>query len=123
MESKVNAKKRIVYACSGCADVGEIADQIGRKLRRDGFATPKASCLVGVGAGLQSFVDAAKAADTVIAIDGCPIGCAKKILENIAIQPHSIVLTTMGLVKGETPLSTEVVENLANTIQSQFAVS
>jgi len=77
--------KRVVYACSGCADVGEIADQVSRKLRQDGFATSKASCIVGIGAGLKPFIDAAKAADTVITIDGCEILCAKKTIENIGL--------------------------------------
>ena len=65
-----NEKTTVVYSCSGCADVGEVADQIGRKLRRDGLASHKASCIVGIGAGLAPFIDAAKAADTVITIDG-----------------------------------------------------
>ena len=69
---------RVVYGCAGCADVGFIADDVSRKLRRDGFASPKASCLAGIGAGIQPFIEAAKAADMVITIDGCEIGCAKK---------------------------------------------
>jgi uncharacterized metal-binding protein len=120
---KSDGEKRIVYACAGCADVGEVADQVGRKLRRDGFATSKVSCLIGVAAGLQQFIDAAQAAESVITIDGCGVCCAKKIVEGIDIQPNAVVLTTMGLVKGETPSSTELVENLAKRIQSQFVIS
>jgi len=117
---KSDGEKRIVYACAGCADVGEVADQVGRKLRRDGFATSKASCLVGIAAGLQQFIDAAQAAESVITIDGCGVCCAKKIVEGIGIHPNSIVFTAMGLVKGETPASAKLVENLAKKIQSQF---
>lgn len=103
---------RVVYGCAGCADVGFIADDISRRLRRDGFASPKASCLAGIGAGIETFIAAAKAADTVITIDGCEIGCAKKVIENIGLAPKSFVLTQMGLKKGETAPS----ENLSNDL-------
>ena len=74
-------KTTMVYPCSGCADVGEIADQIGRKLRRDGFSSPKASCILGIAAGLTQFIDAAKDADDVVTVDGCEVACARKVIE------------------------------------------
>lgn len=116
MCSSVESEKRVVYACSGCADVGEIADQVARKLRKDGFATPKASCLAGIGAGLQTFIDAAKAAEEVITIDGCPVYCAKKIVENAGLTPVAILLTEMGCEKGSTPATPELVQSLFDQI-------
>lgn len=115
-----NEISKIVYACSGCADVGEIADQVSRKLRKDGFATPKASCLIGIGAGLTPFIDAAKAADTVITIDGCEIGCAKILIGNIGLKSHAIILTAMGLEKGKTAPSPELTDKLCRSITEQF---
>lgn len=115
-----NSISRIVYACSGCADVGEVADQVSRKLRKDGFATPKASCLAGIGAGITPFIDAAKAADTVITIDGCEIGCAKKIINNIGLEPHAFFLTAMGLEKGKTEPDRELTEKLCRDITDNF---
>lgn len=111
---------RIIYACSGCADVGDVADQVSRKLRQDGFATPKASCLAGIGAGLPPFIDAAQAADLVITIDGCDIGCAKLMLEKIGVQPQAIFLTAMGMEKGKTPPSPELTAQLCRSIKEQF---
>ena len=111
---------RIVYACSGCADVGDVSDQVSRKLRKDGFATPKASCLAGIGAGLATFIDAAKAADTVITIDGCETGCARKILTNIGLKPHAVILTYLGLEKGKTAPSPELADKLCRSIIEQF---
>lgn len=114
-----NEKTNIVYACAGCADVGEIADQVSRKLRKDGFATPKASCLTGIGAGLTQFIDAAKAADTIIAIDGCEICCAQKLLEKAGLRPRSVILTELGLEKGKTTPSSDLTNQLCQTIISQ----
>jgi len=112
---------RIAYACAGCADVGAVADSISRKLRQDGFATPKASCLAGIGAGLQPFIDAAKAADTVITIDGCETACARKMLEIIGVTPQAVILTQMGLEKGKTTPSPALCDNLCQTIVTRFA--
>lgn len=112
---------RIAYACAGCADVGAVADSISRKLRQDGFATPKASCLAGIGAGLQPFIDAAKAAGTVITVDGCETACARKMIENIGITPEAVILTQMGLEKGKTTPSPALVGDLCQTIVARFA--
>jgi uncharacterized metal-binding protein len=107
---------RMVYACSGCADVGEVADQVSRKLRKDGFATSKASCLIGIGAGLQPFIDAARAADKVITIDGCGVLCAKITIENIGLQPQAIILTEMGLEKGKTMPTPQLIHDICLSI-------
>lgn len=114
-------KTNIVYACSGCADVGEVADQVSRKLRKDGFATAKASCLVGIGAGLTPFIEAAKAADTIIAIDGCGICCAQKLLEKAGFQVQTVVLTEMGLEKGKTIPSPELTNTLCQSVVNSFS--
>ncbi|HWQ60740.1 MAG TPA: putative zinc-binding protein [Negativicutes bacterium] len=119
-ESKPQGAQRIVYGCAGCADVGEVADAVSRKLRRDGFATSKASCITGIGAGLQPFIDAAKAAGAVITIDGCETACAKKVIQNVGIEPQAFFLTKMGLEKGKTTPSPELTEKLCGEIVSRF---
>lgn len=69
---------KLIYACSGSADVGEIADRVTRKLRNEGYA--KMTCLAGVGAGLSGYVQSAKGADENITIDGCPMHVPKSPL-------------------------------------------
>lgn len=115
-DEKVENNTRIVYGCAGCSDVGEVSDLVSRKLRRKGYAQPTASCLAGIGAGIQSFVDAAKSVDEVITVDGCGILCAKKIIENIGISPRAYILTEMGLEKGKTQISDEVVNGIYQQI-------
>lgn len=114
------AAQRIVYACAGCADVGEVADAISRKMRRDGLATSKASCLAGIGAGLKPFIDAAKAAGSVITIDGCEVGCAMKTIQNIGIEPQAFFLTKMGMEKGKTTPSSQLTDSLCQTIATDL---
>lgn len=119
MECSKETTRRI-YACAGCADVGQATDLTARTLRKTGFATPGSSCLAGIGAGLQSFIAAAKESDEVITIDGCVIGCAKQTIENIGITPKPFVLTELGCVKGSTACTTELISKLADTIVMKY---
>lgn len=108
---------KLLYACSGAADVGQIADRVSRKLRDMGFA--RMTCLAGVAAGLSGFVESARGADINITIDGCGTMCAKKALERIGVTPASYVLTDFGLEKGKTPPTEEAVETLSRRIMNQ----
>ena len=64
--------------------MGELADQVARKLNRDG--TGKMYCLSGLGAGLGNFIDYTKNASKILVFDGCPVDCAKKILEKVGVR-------------------------------------
>jgi len=109
------AETKLIYACSGAADVGEIADRVVRKLRSEGLT--KMTCLAGIGAGLSGYVQSAKGADENITIDGCQVACAKKTLEKIGITPSAYILTDMGLIKGETPVTEEVIVQMCEKIK------
>lgn len=106
----------LIYACSGAADVGAIADQVARRLRSEGVA--KMTCLAGIGAELPSYVQSAKDSDVNIAIDGCSVAWAKKTLEKIGVIPVSFILTDMGLVKGETPVAEKTIIEMCEKIKS-----
>lgn len=115
---KTEETKRIVYGCAGCSDVGEVSDLVSRKLRKDGFAQPTASCLAGIGANIETFINASKSVDEVVTVDGCGVACAKKIIEGIGITPKAYILTDMGLEKGKTQVTTELVSRLSSRIQN-----
>lgn len=110
-----NAGFKLVYSCSGAADVGEIADRTARALRREGFA--QGSCIVAIGAGMQGFIKSAEGADVNITIDGCPVACSRKILENIGVAPVSYIVTEMGFKKGSTHVTPEAIEIVFNTVK------
>lgn len=112
---------RIMYPCDGCADVGEVSDQVCRKLRREGFAQASMSCLSGIAAHMQPFIDAAKKANQVVAVDGCPVGCAKKVLEHVELSPVSYVLTQMGLEKGKTEVTQQVIDEISEKIKADLS--
>lgn len=106
---------RIMYSCSGAADVGELADRVARKLRDDGFA--KLSCLAGIGAGHSGYIQSALGADAVITIDGCATACARKVIERNGASPRSYLLSDFGLAKGSAPVTEETVNRMSEAIK------
>ncbi len=109
-------RAKLIYACSGAADVGEIADRVVRKLRKQGNFLM--TCLAGIGAGLSGYVQSAKGAEQNITIDGCPVACARKTLERIGVTPTSYILTELGLVKGKTAVTETVVNEICEKIKN-----
>ncbi|MDD3044449.1 MAG: putative zinc-binding protein [Candidatus Delongbacteria bacterium] len=112
-----NEETRFVYSCSGGADLGEIADKVTRKLSKDGCLTTV--CLAGLGADLSGFVESAKSADLNVTIDGCGVLCAKKTLERHGVKPLSFSMTELGLAKGKTPASDEIVNEIFKMIKEK----
>lgn len=106
-------KQRLLYSCSGAADVGQIADLTARKLDDEEWGAM--SCLAGIGADLSGFIESAKEADNIV-IDGCPVGCGRKMFEKNGLPFTEIVLTQHGLVKGSTPATPEVVAQMVGKI-------
>lgn len=93
-------KKRMVllYACSGGANVGEIADKAARELMFAGEGTM--FCLAGLGGDIQGMVQTARDADANLVIDGCPMECAKKTFDRHGISNYRhIKVTDLGIEK------------------------
>ncbi len=88
----------LVFPCAGGSNVGQISNCAAVELDKQGIA--KIYCLIGVAAHIPGMVDAAKSASGVVAIDGCPVACAKAALDhlNIPISQHLIV-TDLGIEK------------------------
>ncbi len=92
-----NIKTRLIYSCSGCVDVGEIADKVARKLTIEGYG--KMTCLASISAGISGTIASAKSADENVTVDGCSVACARKTLENIGVKPAESYTTEMWLEK------------------------
>jgi uncharacterized metal-binding protein len=93
------AKKTVLlYACSGGANVAEVADRAARELMFSGCGSM--FCLAGIGAGIPNMVEAAKDADVNVVIDGCPMDCAKKIFDNAGVTNYQYIrVTDLGIEK------------------------
>jgi len=88
----------MILACSGASNLGQLANQAAVELTREGFG--KMFCVASIGAHLPTFVEAAKKPDGLVTIDGCAVGCARKILEHadVPLQAY-VVLYDLGIEK------------------------
>ncbi len=110
----------LIFACSGAANTGAMADLAARKLAGDGVG--KMYCLAGLGGGIQPIIDTTKAARKVLAIDGCPTACATKTLERVGIEGSLCVrVTELGIEKGKTPVTDEVIVKVAAAATEKLA--
>lgn len=99
-------KTVLLYACSGAANVAEIADRAVREMMFSGCGTM--FCLAGLGAGIQGMIRTAKDADVNLVIDGCPMDCAKKVFEKAGVTNYAYVkVTDLGIEKVKGVRSTQ----------------
>lgn len=97
---------KLIFPCSGAADVGAVADQAARTLAREGAG--KMSCLAGIGGRIPVMMTGAAAASRILAIDGCPHGCAKNTLLQAGFKTFEhLLLSDLDMKKGETPPTPE----------------
>lgn len=118
----------MILACSGASNLGQLSNQAAVELAREGFG--KMFCLAGVGAHLSGFVQSAKDVPAMVAIDGCQVACARRILEHaeIPLKAH-VAISDLGIEKSmDTNLKREEVDRVkaavkeaCNTLQANWA--
>ena len=89
-----NGETRIVLACAGASNVGQISNEVAKRLDAGGEAN--FACLAGVSGGVDGIIASVKGADKLLVIDGCPVGCARKTLDAVGISNyiHQVVTDT-----------------------------
>lgn len=74
----------LIYSCSGCSNVAQLANNVAVRLDRQGLA--EMSCIAGVGGGVKALVKKAQSQRDIIAIDGCALACTKTCLANAGVK-------------------------------------
>ena len=88
----------LVYSCSGCSNIAQLANAVAIELDRDQHA--EMSCIAGVGGGVPSLVKKAKSGRKIISLDGCPLHCVKHCLSGHGVESnHHYTLTDYGIKK------------------------
>ncbi len=114
--SLLSKTKPLVYSCSGCSNVAQLANDIALWLRDQGIA--EMSCIAGVGGDVKSLVRLAQSKRPILAIDGCPLNCVKKSLKRQNVEPTwHIQLTDLGLKKrdGESCTLSDMYKSIKHT--------
>ena len=72
------------------------------------------SCLSGIGGRVSGIMASTKSASRILVIDGCPMNCASKTLEQAGFKEFEhLRLADLGLEKGKSPVSDERIEKVA----------
>lgn len=101
-----SAAPKLIFACSGAADVGHVSDLAARKLTAEGVG--KMFCLAGVGGRVSGIIATTQAAESILAVDGCQLDCVRKTLEEAGFTKFEhLRLNDLGMEKGKTPASDE----------------
>jgi len=115
-----DAVPKLIFACSGAADVGHISDLAARKLTAQGVG--RMFCLAGIGGRVSGIVVTTQAASAVLAIDGCPLDCARKTLEEAGFGRFEHVrLSDLGMEKGKSPATDERVDQVVGQARARLA--
>jgi uncharacterized metal-binding protein len=103
---------KLIFACSGAADVGAVADQAARKMTKEGVG--KMFCLAGIGGRIDGIMKTTGSASKILAIDGCPLNCVKACLEKAGFSTFKhLQLAEMGMEKGKSPATEENIAKVA----------
>ncbi len=88
----------LVYACSGCSSVAQLANDCAVQLDRQGRA--QMSCISGVGGGVVPLVRLAQSGRPILALDGCALACVSACLDKVGVVPdRHLILNQHGAKK------------------------
>jgi uncharacterized metal-binding protein len=112
---------KLIFACSGAADVGAITDHAARRLTSRG--TGKMFCLAGLGGRVPAIMQTTASAAKVLAIDGCNLDCARLTLQQAGITAFThLRLSDMGMEKGKSPASEDRIQNVVDRASAMLTI-
>lgn len=101
-----SGRPRLIFACSGAADVGAIADQAARRLSKEGAG--KMFCVSGIGGRVSGIMKTTESADKILVIDGCRLNCVKNGLEQAGFNKFEhLQLADLGMAKCSSSVTEE----------------
>jgi uncharacterized metal-binding protein len=115
-----NVPENALFVCFGClSNVGTLTGLAGMEVvRQVGLEKAGIFCLGGLATEAQMVIDKTRAAQRIITVDGCPLNCARKIVERAGFTPARAinVVQDCGLKKG--PPTTYDESDLQTAVQA-----
>lgn len=112
------AQPKLIYACSGAANTGFLADSVVRRFVKIGVG--KMTCLAAMGAELSGFIESARASINLV-VDGCPVSCGKKIFEKLNLPHIHYKTTDYGVEKGKTEITEDIIRTVTKKIAEEIS--
>ncbi len=75
----------LLYSCSGCSSAAQMTNDVAVRLDREGHA--QMSCIAGLGGDVKPLVMLAMSGRKIVALDGCPLQCARACLSRHRLIP------------------------------------
>jgi uncharacterized metal-binding protein len=73
------------------------------------------SCLAGVGGRVKTLMETTQAAEAILAIDGCPLHCARNTLEQAGFKKFAhLCLADLGMEKAKTPVTEQAIAKVVD---------
>jgi uncharacterized metal-binding protein len=94
-----NEPKRIIFPCAGQANVGQLTNLAALQLTEEGYGS--IACASKLAIGDEGLIANALDADEVVALDGFPLQCMRKIAgaQGVPVGQY-LVVTELGIAKG-----------------------
>lgn len=114
-----------VFYCAGASNVGQ-STMLGCVKAANEVGYDKASllCLASISAGLANITNGAKNAKGIVAVDGCPMSCAKRTLEKAGFNPdeHIVITKDLNVSKNFNLNSSTDLESIKNAIVEKINI-
>ena len=99
-----NVSQNALFVCFGClSNVGTLTGLAGLEVVKE-VGPQKAGifCLGGLATEAKMVLEKTRAAERIITVDGCPLNCARKIVEGAGFTPNRVInlVQDCGLKKG-----------------------
>ncbi|MEA5084485.1 MAG: putative zinc-binding protein [Lachnospiraceae bacterium] len=102
MEVEEKKSPVAVFYCAGASNVGQSTMLSSVQAANEvGYDKAALLCLASISAGLANITNGAKEAKGIVAVDGCPMSCAKKTLEKAGfnLDEHLVVTKDLAVSK------------------------
>ena len=79
-------------------------------------------CLAGIGGRVSGIMKTTESAEKILAIDGCPLNCAKNCLEQAGFTKFEHVnLSDLGLNKGQSAVTEENIQKAVDSGKAKLS--
>lgn len=113
----------LLFACSGCSNVGQIANDAAKALEQLGQG--RMYCAISVAAKLPAFVKTAAQADKRVLIDGCENQCVRQAFDSAGVPCDvHVIVANLGIQKGHFTNYTQAdIATVAGIVSRQLGVT
>lgn len=108
-EGMVQHENAIFVCFGGLSNTGYITALAGMEaVKRLGLRKASLFCLAGLPSGVKSVAGKTSAAKKIVTVDGCPMNCARKVVEQAGFKVDRAITLTTDLGVKKVPLHVDL---------------